>query len=265
MNLWWDAALWLMVLWLSALVFQVADVGTAWYDLRSVRTRSVQFSGRRAHEIFWVVPVAALSALIPAFGVAVGAAMVIDRGWQLAAGVLLSLAVIVLVSVALVIGIVRLLTHDVQGYATLRFTVREAKVRKVTKDEVARWRAELEAIDAREAVRHEDIARWLRLVPIVFGVLSAIAVWVAIAQEPPVAWLLVAVAALIPAVVSGILAARGARLSLRARAAWGVVNGRQREQLVQAIETLERRANRGVAGLSDRVNRALSILREQQL
>jgi hypothetical protein len=34
---------------------------------------------------------------------------------------------------------------------------------------------------------------------------------------------------------------------------------------VQTIDELERRTNRGVAGLSDRVNRALNILREQQL
>ncbi|MCW4386732.1 hypothetical protein OH146_13200 [Salinibacterium sp. SYSU T00001] len=266
MNIWWDAALWLLVLWLSALVFQVADLGTAWYDVRSARTRTVQFAGRRAHEIFWVVPVAALSALVPAFGVAVGAGMVLDRGWQLAGGVLLSLAVIVLVSVGLVVGLVRLLTRDVQGYAVLRFRVRDAKARKVTKDDIARWRSELEAIDTREAVRHEDVARWLRLIPIAFGLLALAAVWVAIAQDLSVSmWPLFGLLAVLPPVVSGILAARGARLSLRARAAWALVNGRQRELVVQAIEELERRTNRGVAGLSDRVNRALSILREQQL
>lgn len=271
MNFWWDATLWLLVLWLSALVFQVADVGTAWYDVRSARTRNVQFARRRAHEIFWVVPVAALSALIPAFGIAVGAGMAIDGEWRFAAGVLLALAVIVIVSVGLVIGLVRLLTRDVQSYGVLRVRVKDAKARKVSKDDIARWRSELEAIDAREAVRHEDIARWLRLIPIAFGGLALAATWVAIAQDlasdgsSVLAWPLVGVAAAVPPVVSAVLAARGARLSLRARAAWGMVNGRQREQLVQIIDELERRTNRGVAGLSDRVNRALSILREQQL
>ncbi|WP_403020080.1 hypothetical protein [Salinibacterium sp. GXW1014] len=271
MNFWWDATLWLLVLWLSALVFQVADVGTAWYDVRSARTRNVQFARRRAHEVFWVVPAAALSALIPAFGIAVGAGLVLDQEWQLAGGVLLALAVILVVAVGLVVGLVRLLTRDVQGYGVLRMRVKDAKARKVTKDDIARWRAELEVIDARESVRHEDIARWLRLIPIVFGVLALAAAWVAIGQDlradgsSVTAWPLLGLAALIPPAASAVLAARGARLSLRARAAWGVVNGRQREQLVQAIEVLERRANRGVTGLSDRVNRALSILREQQL
>ena len=265
-NIWWDTTLWLLVAWLSALVFQVADIGTAWYDLRSTRTRNVQFSARRAHEIFWVVPVAALSALIPAFGVSVGAGMVLDQEWQLAAGVLLSLAVIVIVCVGLAIGIVHLLTRDVQGYAVVRFRVNDAKARKLSKDDIARWRAEVEAIDAREAVRHEDIARWLRLIPIVIGVLVLAAVWVAIAQDFTVPfWPLVGIAAAIPTAVSIVLAARGARLSLRARAAWAMVNGRQRAELVQAIDELERRTSRGVAGLSDRVNRALHILREQQL
>lgn len=265
-NIWWDAALWLLVLWLSALVFQVADIGTAWYDVRSARTRTVQFSRRRAHEIFWVVPVAALAALITAFAVAVGAGMVLDRDWRLAGGVLLSLGVTVVVSVGLVIGLVRMLTRDVQGYAVLRFRVSDAKSRKVTKDDIERWRAEVDAIDAREAVRHEDVARWLRLIPIAFGVLALAAVWVAIAQDFSVTgWPFLALAALIPPALSIVLAARGARLSLRARAAWALVNGRQRTELVQAIDELERRTNRGVAGLSDRVNRALHILREQQL
>jgi hypothetical protein len=197
--MWWDASLWLLVLWSSALVFQIADTGTAWYDVRSARTRNVQFARRRAHEIFWVVPVAALSALIPAFGIAVGAGMVLDRQWQLAGGVLLSLAVIVVVSTGLVIGLVRLLTRDVQGYAVLRLRVTDAKSRKVSKDEIVRWRSELDEIDRREAVRHEDIARWLRLIPIALGTLALVALWVAIAQDFAVTgWPVIGALAVLP-------------------------------------------------------------------
>ena len=267
MNLWWDAALWLLVLWLGALLFQIADLGTAWFDVRTARSGSGQLTRRRAHEIFWVVPVAALSAFVLAFGVAIGSGMVLDQQWQLAAGVLLSLAVMVIASVGTIVWLVRLLTKDVPSYAVLRFRVSEAKAHKVTKADVEEWRRQLETIDAREAVRHEDIARWLRLIPIALGVLSLVAVWVAILQDVAAVdwWPVFGLLAIIPVALSIVLAARSARLSLRARAGWALVNGRQRTELLQAIDELARRTNRGVAGLSDRVNRALQILREQQL
>ena len=44
-----------------------------------------------------------------------------------------------------------------------------------------------------------------------------------------------------------------------------LVRRKQRAELVKTLDELERRTSRGVAGLSDRVNRALQILREQQL
>lgn len=247
-------------------MFQIADIGTAWYDSRSARSGSARFTRRRAHEIFWVMPVAALAAVIPAFGVALGAGMVIDNGWGLAGGLILALAVMVIVAGLVVVGLVRLLTRDIQGYAALRLRVSDANARKVAKADIVRWREELAVIDEREAVRHESIARWLRLIPIVFSVLALAAIWVALAQDftLPVSLIVGILSFLLPA-ISIVLANRAARLSLRARAEWALVNGRQRTELVQAIDELERRTNRGVAGLSDRVNRALQILREQQL
>ncbi|WP_158268849.1 hypothetical protein [Homoserinimonas hongtaonis] len=266
MNIWWDAALWLLVLWLSALLFQIADIGTAWFDSRTARAGSARFARRRAHEIFWVLPVAALAAVLSAFGVALGASMVLDTGWGLTGGLVLALAVMVIVSGLVVVGLVRLLTRDVQGYAVLRLRVSDTNARKVTKADIERWRQELAVIDEREAVRHESIARWLRLIPIAFSVLALAAIWIALAQDfsLPTGLIVGLVSLLLPA-ISIVLADRAARLSLRARAEWALVNGRQRAELVQAIDELERRTNRGVAGLSDRVNRALQILREQQL
>lgn len=266
MNVWWDFALWLLVLWLGALLFQIADLGTAWFDVRTARSGNGQLTRRRAHEIFWVVPLAAISAFIVAFGVALGAASVLDQGWRLAAGALLALAVMAIVSVATLIGLVRLFTRDVQSYAQLRLLVSDSRSHKVTKDDVTQWRDQLAVIDAREAVRHEDIARWLRLIPIAFGSLALAAVLIAILQDPSlVFWPLIAPLALIPPAMSIVLASRAARLSLRARAGWALVNAKERRELVQSVDELERRTGRGVAGLSDRVNRALQILREQQL
>ena len=44
----WNIALWLVVLWLGGLLFQIADLGTAWFDLRNARTGTGQLTRRRA-------------------------------------------------------------------------------------------------------------------------------------------------------------------------------------------------------------------------
>lgn len=266
----WEVALWLVILWLGGLLFQIADLGTAWFDLRNARTSAGQLARRRAHELFWVAPTAALLALALAFGLDFAASMVFDRGVLLGVGILLALAVIVLVVSVTVIATVTLLTTDIHSYALLRFAIGDAQARKLTKAEVDAWRAELQAIDEREAVRHERIARALRLIPIGLSVLAAGAVWVAVIdgmQRGDPGWppILLGIAALVIPVSSIVLAIRSARLSLRARASWTLVNGKQRAELVKTLDELERRTSRGVAGLSDRVNRALQILRDQQL
>jgi hypothetical protein len=268
----WEVALWLVILWLGGLLFQIADLGTAWLDLRTARTSTGQLARRRAHELFWVAPLAALLALGFAFGVDLAVRMVLERGILPVIGVLLVLAVLVLVVAGAMVATIALLTRDVQSYALLRFAISDAQTRKLTKADVAEWRAELQAIDEREAVRHERIARILRLIPIGLSLAAFVALWVAVIVDlqnvaPGEPWGPVALgvaAVLIPA-TSVVMAIRSARVSLRARASWSLVNGKQREALVRSLDELERRTSRGVAGLSDRVNRALQILREQQL
>src|SRR5690554_4617553 len=262
----WEIALWLVVVWLGGLLFQIADLGTAWFDLRNARTSTGQLSRRRTHELFWVAPSAALVALGLAFGIDLAAGLVFDREVVAVVGILLALAVIVLV----VLATVTLLTRDTQSYALLRFAIGDAQARKLSKADLEAWREELAVIDEREAVRHERIARLLRYIPIVLSVLALAAVWVAAVSALGTAdagWgvILAGIAALLIPTTSIVLAARSARMSLRARASWALVNGKQRAELVKTLDELDRRTSRGVAGLSDRVNRALQILRDQQL
>lgn len=271
MNTAWEVALWLVILWLGGLLFQIADLGTAWFDLRNARTSTGQLARRRAHELFWVAPTAAIIALALAFGIDLAAHLVADDGLMLAGGILLALAVVVLVVSLTVIATVRLLTRDTTSYALLRFAIGDANARKLSKADVARWRDELQAIDEREAVRHEQIARLLRLIPIALATAAFVAVWVAVIGDlsspdgaSPGTVVVGVFAAIIPA-ASILFAIRSARISLRARASWALVNGKQRAELAKTLDELERRTSRGVAGLSDRVNRALQILREQQL
>lgn len=265
----WGVALWLVVLWLGGLLFQIADLATAWFDLRSARTNTGLLVRRRAHEVFWVTPVAALLALVLAFGIDFAAVLVFDRGWLLVVGVLLALTVIVLVVSFTVVAIVALLTRDVQSYGLLLYTLSNAKATKVSRADVDGWRSELAAIDEREAVRHEHTARLLRLIPIALAVGAVVMVWVAIIDdlrsEPGWGWIVSGLTAILIPVISIVIAARSARISLRARASWILINGKQRSEVLKALDELERRTGRGVAGLSDRVNRALQILREQQL
>jgi hypothetical protein len=104
----------------------------------------------------------------------------------------------------------------------------------------------------------------LRLTPIVVGLFVLVAVWVAVALVPnDQTASLVFVAALAP-VLSAVFAVLGIRFSLLSDIAWRRVYGRQRADIIGLLEGLERTSRKGVAGLGDRVARALQILREQQ-
>ena len=70
--------------------------------------------------------------------------------------------------------------------------------------------------------------------------------------------------ALIPIAVSYLLAVPSARFALAAKVVWHAINQKQRADAVDLIEEFERSSRKGVAGLGDRVARALQILRDQQ-
>lgn len=65
------------------------------------------------------------------------------------------------------------------------------------------------------------------------------------------------------AVTSG-LALASARASLASKTAWHAVYLKQRSEIEDLLIELEKTSRKGVAGLGDRVTRALQILREQQ-
>jgi hypothetical protein len=65
-------------------------------------------------------------------------------------------------------------------------------------------------------------------------------------------------------VVSSLLALTSARASLASKTAWHAVYLKQRTEVEDLLIELEKASRKGVAGLGDRVARALQILREQQ-
>jgi len=74
-------------------------------------------------------------------------------------------------------------------------------------------------------------------------------------------WLLIGLAVV---AISSLLALGSARASLASKTAWHAVYLKQRTEVEDLLIELEKAARKGVAGLGDRVARALQILREQQ-
>jgi len=73
-----------------------------------------------------------------------------------------------------------------------------------------------------------------------------------------------AIALVVAVAVSSLLALASARASLASKTAWHAVYLKQRTEVEDLLIELEKAARKGVAGLGDRVARALQILREQQ-
>lgn len=105
----------------------------------------------------------------------------------------------------------------------------------------------------------------LRLVPAILGVIVVLAVVVsAIAFGADAGTAVVIVLAVVATAISLLLAIVESRVALAAKAAWHAVYSKQRLDALRLLEDLERSSRKGVAGLGDRVTRALQILRDQQ-
>jgi hypothetical protein len=106
----------------------------------------------------------------------------------------------------------------------------------------------------------------LRLVPTALATLVFVSVVVAMIVDRDVTTVAVVAASgsLVAASASFMLAVLEARCALAVKAAWHAVYQKQRTDSIRLIEELERSVRKGVAGLGDRVTRALQILRDQQ-
>jgi hypothetical protein len=193
-------------------------------------------------------------------------------------GVIMLLALAVGVAAAALGALVLLRQRTVPSYAVLREKLRTLKGAKLGKDEILGLHRELRVIDtlhggepARPVAARPvavptglaSLARtdpW-RLLPTALG--AVVFAVVLIAAVGTGDWILAVLAVLVP-VASFLLGRSSARVRRLAREAWNEVYRKQRAEAVAELDELERRASRGVPGLSDRVSRALRILREQQ-
>ena len=266
----WIVAAALVSLWLIVLLFQLSDLGANW--LTALNARDIPGRGGRTHPhaVVWMPPVASLLAVAVMLGAAwAGRLLFGGSPWV---GVLLLLALSVVVAAAALGALVLLRQRTVPSYAVLREKLRMLKGVKLSKEDVVDLHRELKLIDtlyhrgtepaarAGTRVRAARANAW-RLAPTALGVVVFVAVLIAALGTRY--WMLGLVAVLLP-IASNLLGRSSARIGRMSQSAWDEVYQKQRLESVVELDELERRASRGVPGLSDRVSRALRILREQQ-
>ena len=306
MDIPWIVAATVFGLWLIATLFQLGELSAAWFAILSSQERSASSRFRRPGELFWVLPTATVIALAMALAVDWSGRVIFDDGHPMVGTLmLLGIAVaVVLLSLCVLAG---LRQRESLTYAGLRQGLGDAKANRVTKADVAGFKAQLADLDARHGAiqlgpadnraltgirrRLEQTARLLangtpmaagvirsvpwrfaaailirgsrsRLIPVGIGLLAFVATVVAAAATGTGVW--IAIASVLVPCLSYLAAIIAARVSLAAKVAWHAVCLRQRADVALDLHELERRTSRGVPGLSDRVARALRILREQQ-
>lgn len=260
-----------LAIWLVALSLQLADIGTARFDARLLArgTRTVV----RLHAVAWVVPLAALVVVGTGFSAEWMARLAFADG-EPALAALVGVALVAVI-VAAWLAITAAATRPASdSYRAIRDELVEAAGTRMQQERVDELRARLAAIDddtdrtpPPPAVSVRSTARWVvhrpqRLLPPAAAVLLLVLVAIAAVERPGNEVLVVAAAAAVA--LSVVLSLAGARASVALLAAVRDAQVEHRAEAVHLLTEAAKTAKRPVAGLGDRVARALQILREQQ-
>lgn len=183
------------------------------------------------------------------------------------------------ISLAVWVGIVALQLADLtltasrvpqlSAFSVLRDELQDAAGARLSADQLTDFRQRLAALDEREALRSVPQSRgantqlwrgvpW-QLAAVAFSFLPIVATLV----DGPIDVAVLLVGLLLPA-ISYVLALAVARASVAAAGARTNLHSHQRAEIVELLEQAARSSRQKVAGLGDRVARALQILREQQ-
>lgn len=245
--------------WALALLLQLVDVITGHQVRRAGRAAGTR---DRDRILAWTVAVCAIVLIAVILIADFAARLVLDRTETLWGSLLL----VALVAVAAITALLaaRALRRPQTGYQMIRDELRALSGSRISKGRLADYRAWLSAIDARgkDLKRRVVTGRWVRGIPALVALAGlAAAVWLASVDvlQPWQAALFIAATG-----VSVWLGVWGARISLARNLAIHAVHQKQRAEAILMLEDLERKTPRKVAGLSERVSRALAILREQQ-
>jgi hypothetical protein len=158
---------------------------------------------------------------------------------------------------------------QLSAFSMLRDELKDAAGARLPTDRLAHFRQRLAALDEREARRAVPPSRganaqlwrgipW-QLVAVVLAFLPTVAVLAG--GFPGVG---VVLAGLLLPLVSYLLALAVARASVAAAGARSQLHSHQRAEITELLEQAARSSRQRVAGLGDRVARALHILRKQQ-
>lgn len=258
-------------LWLVALSLQLADLGTARFDARRLArgTRSMV----RLHPVAWVVPLAALVVVGLGLGLDWGTRLLFDDRQPLAAIVVAVTMLVGLVAAWLTITIAAT-RPAADSYRALRDELVDVAGTRVQQERINDMRARLAIIDAdrdRTPPPHSAstaaVGLWVfqrpqRVLPPLSAALLLIFASIAAVEHPGRGFTVAA--AIVALVLSTVLAIAGARASLVLLNAVRDTQLEYRAEVVHLITEAEKTSKKPVAGLGDRVSRALQILREQQ-
>ncbi len=182
-------------------------------------------------------------------------------------------------SLAIWIGVVALQLADLtltasrvpqlSAFSVLRDELQDAAGARLAMERLDDFRQRLTTLDEREAARAVPPSRganaqlwkgtpW-QLVAVVASSLPMVAAVMTDPSSPGVV-----IAGLLLPVISYLLALAVARASVAAAGARSGLHMHQRTEIVELLESAAKSSRKKVAGLGDRVARALEILREQQ-
>lgn len=245
--------------WALAFLLQLIDVVTGHQVKRAGRAAGTR---DRDRVLAWTIAVCSIMLLIVIVGVDFAARLLVDESQILWGG--LALVVLFAVAAGTALLAARALRRPNIGYQMFRDELRAQAGARLVKGRLADYRSWLSAIDSRtnDLRRRVIVGRWVRAIPVfIAGIALVAAIVLAVSGATPL-WQTFLCVALV--VASAWLAILGARTALARNLAIHAVHQKQRAEAVILLDDLERKTPRKVAGLTERVSRALAILREQQ-
>jgi hypothetical protein len=266
----WIVAAVVAGIWLLVALLQLGDVATVFLDSRTARDRDIpgRIARERLNDLFWIIPVVALVALAIGVGVDHAGRYFFDTNTpSIGSLFVLGLAVLVVGVLALALGAVA--ATDRVSYSALRREMREHEGTRITPLQLEQFHARLAEVDARTR-RRMRVTRLIlkpssiaRSSSVIVGLLLVVAVWVAVASTPNDQSASLVVVAVLAPILSALFAALGIRFAVSSDTAWRRVYAKQRIDILKLLEDFDRSSRKRVAGLGDRVARALKILSEQ--
>ncbi len=260
-----------VALWLGAFSLQLADLGTAKFDSRRLArgTRTLV----RLHPVTWVIPLAALAIVGLGLGVEFAQRLLFDEGRPLQALIVVLILVVGLVA-GWLLATSAATSPATDSYRAIRDELVELHGSRVQQSWLDGLRVRLDVIDestkrtpAPPELSWRSVAIWTvrrpqRILPVLAAVLLLVLCIVATAEDPGHDWVwLLACAAVVLSAGGALL---GARASLTLLTAVRETQLQYRTEAEQLLAEAEKSSRKPVAGLGDRVTRALQILREQQ-